>query len=97
MRPFIGIPLVGLSAMRSGTNPPDSVAADRLSMDCSATFSRTIQCRAACTLSRTVDRGTPPLEHATPRVADGMRGGGTGFLACYGSKSRFDPNSHPLE
>jgi len=45
--------LVGLSAMRSGTNPPDSVVAARLSMDCSATFSvgftQCVHTQARCT------------------------------------------------
>ena len=47
--------LVGLSAMRSGTNPQMMVAVARLSMDCSATFSRTIRRVRSARRSRVAD------------------------------------------
>ena len=46
---------VGLSAMRSGTNPQMMVAAARQSMDRSATFSRTIRRVRSARRSRVAD------------------------------------------
>ena len=47
--------LVGLSAMRSGTNPQMMVAVARQSMDRSATFSRTIRRVRSARRSRVAD------------------------------------------